>query len=81
MITGAWEAFCSLKGKSEHSAVFPKGFVHKCIIHLVHKINKLCLILTFTSFHFLMIKVRSCKVSGKFSTGSFLWIVPLAFGS
>lgn len=57
---------------------FQKRYSHKCIIHLVHKINKLCLILTFTSFHFLMIKVRSCKVSVKFSTGSFLRLVPPA---
>lgn len=67
----------SLQGKCEHSAVFPNRCTHKCIIHLVHKINKLCLILTFIRFHFLMIKVRSCTVSVIFSRGSFLWIVPL----
>lgn len=51
---------------------------HKCVIHLLHKINKLCLVSPFTSFHFVMIKVRSCEVSGKFSAGSFLWDVPPA---
>lgn len=30
------------------------------------------------AFIFLMIKVRSCKIRGKFSTGSFLWIAPPA---
>lgn len=52
----------------------------KGIIHLLHKINKPWLILTFTSFHFLMIKVTSCKVSVKLSTGSFLWLSASGFG-
>lgn len=51
--------------------IFQKRLELKSAGHLLHQINKRCLVLPRTSFYFTMIKVRSCKVNDKFSALEF----------